>query len=431
MKVKQIIQKKNNLPLNISSLRVFFFVFSLLLCSLSVNAQDNALSRVSVTERGDGKGYVIRYHLSQAIDSFKVIQPESDLIQMTLYGDNLDTSSVSRPAPNPVLDEISFYDIPMGIGVDFYVSDSTYFKTDAYNDKFSDDVLLGLTYTSEKDLQAYTIEMEPIIWSQLIDEEQEMIIDESPQISPVNLVDEGYELEKNKMRFDVVVIDAGHGGHDPGSIGYKGVKEKDITLSISKKVGAYIEEYIPDVKVIYTRDDDSFVDLYERGEIANEAGGDLFVSIHCNSFHSTRPHGTEVYFLGLEKSRAARQVIERENRIVNGETEIKELTPEDLLLYELANSGYMAASEKIASMLDHQFTKRAQRRSRGVKQGRLVVLHEASMPSILVESGFISNPSEQRYLSSDYGQSIIASAIFRAIRDYKQEFEKSQHFNTN
>ncbi|NGP88187.1 N-acetylmuramoyl-L-alanine amidase [Aliifodinibius halophilus] len=261
----------------------------------------------------------------------------------------------------------------------------------------------------------------------------ESLLVEDTEISSAELPkDSNYSKFKDKLKFDVVVIDPGHGGHDPGSIGYRNVKEKDIVLDIAKKVGDYIKEYLPDVKVVYTRDDDTFVGLQERGSIANKAEGDLFVSLHCNSFSSRQPHGTEVYFLGLEKSETALEVMKRENRLVraDNDTEQKELTQEELLIYELANSGYIASSERIAGMLEHQLDDRAQRRSRGVKQARFVVLYHASMPAVLVESGFISNPSEARYLTSDYGQSIIASAIFRSIRNYKKKYEKSQHFNT-
>lgn len=126
--------------------------------------------------------------------------------------------------------------------------------------------------------------------------------------------------------------------------------------------------------------------------------------------------------------------MKKENSVIRfeeGPDRSEELTEEDLLIYELANSAYMATSEKLAGMLEHQFDHRAKRHSRGVKQAGFIVLFHASMPALLVETGFISNPSEQRYLTSDYGQSIIASAIFRAIRNYKLEYEKSQNFKTN
>lgn len=410
-----------------------FCILFLLLFSYGAVAQSNTLSRVSATERSDGEGYVIRYHLQQKVDSFKVFQPMTDLIQMTLYGEGLDTSNIVLPNPGTVIDDISFYQVPLGIGIDLYIGEGNYFKARAYSDGNSNDLLLGLTYTSKEDIEYFTEGLEPIIWSRLSDSTGSLIIDDPAQTGPVSFAGESYQRVKDKMIFDVLVLDAGHGGHDPGSIGYKGVKEKDITLSITKKVGDYVKKYMPDVKVVYTREDDTFIELEERGSIANKAEGDLFVSIHTNSHKSRQPYGTEVYFLGIEKSKDALETMKRENSVIRLEdgNNREKLTPGDLLIYELANSGYIATSEKVAGMVAHQFENRARRHSRGVKQARLVVLYHASMPAILIETGFISNPAEQRYLSSDYGQSIIASAIFRAIRDYKLEYEKSQHFTTN
>jgi N-acetylmuramoyl-L-alanine amidase len=335
------------------------------------------------------------------------------------------------------VDQVSLYDIPFGIGVDIYLPEKHFFKAQAYYDANGKDLLLALTNTEKEEITYLTEGLDPVIWARLSDRDNSMVVGTNRNIENISTrdnSDNAYERVKDKMRFDVVVIDPGHGGHDPGSIGYKGVEEKDIVLSISKKVGGYIEEYLPNVKVVYTREDDTFIDLEERGPIANKAGGDLFVSIHANKFHNRQPHGTETYFLGLERSETALEVMKRENNIINGDEPYdpdKVLSPEELLVYELQNSGYIATSEKIAGRIEDQFANRAQRKSRGVKQGRFVVLYQASMPAILIETGFLSNPSEQRFLSSDYGQSIIASAIFRAIRNYKEEYEKSQHFNTN
>lgn len=397
-----------------------------------LQAQENILNEVSVAERSDGKGHVLRYHLSEAVDSFKVYQPNVDLIQMSLYDSGIDTSNIRLPQKLSVFDEISFYDIPNGIGVDIYISQDQYYEGGAYHDSGSEDLLLALTEADKTDLAYVTKDLDPLIWSRLSMNAENLLVNNELSDTSIAEEDKSYDRFKDKLKFDVVVIDPGHGGHDPGSIGYKNVQEKDIVLNIAKKLGAYINEHLPNVKVVYTRDDDSFVGLEERGSIANEAEGDLFVSLHCNAFSSRQPHGTEVYFLGLEESQTALDVMKRENRVIrnDNDTEQKELTQEELLIYELANSGYLASSERVAGLMEHQFDKRAQRHSRGVKQARFVVLYHASMPSVLVESGFISNPSEARYLTSDYGQSIIASAIFRAVRNYKEEYEKSQHFNT-
>ncbi len=408
------------------------FLFILCLTATSI-AQENILERVSAAERSDGKGYVIRYHLAQKVDSFRVYQPETDLVQMTFYSANVDTSSIATPGATPAMDQINFYDIPSGIGIDIYINKEKNYKADAYYDGNSNDLLLALTETSEEDLKYLTEGLEPIIWSRLSREDTKYQIGSNSNVEPVRVEDDSYKIVKDKMKFDVVVIDAGHGDHDPGSIGYRGIKEKDVVLDIAKKVGNYIENSpeMAGVKVVYTREDDTFIDLEERGSIANKAEGDLFVSIHCNAHHSPQPYGAEVFFLGLERSKSALETMKRENNVIRADnSRTKELTPEELLVYELANSGYIATSEKIAGMIEHQLDDRAARRSRGVKQARLVVLYHASMPAVLVETGFISNPGEARYLTSEQGQAYIASAIFRAIRNYKLEYEKSQHYTT-
>lgn len=413
-------------PLLVISLFLFGFI-------PSIQAQQNSLQRVSVATRDDGKGQVLRFHLTQTVDSFRVYQHEVHLIQLSLYDELLDTTAIQLPEDSPIFDEISFYDIPFGIGVDIYVSEGSFFKSDAYRDAKSNDLLLGLTETDKTELEYLTEGLEPIIWSRFTVTEENLLAGGSETDKTTFAASMGYQKVKSKMQFDVVVLDAGHGGYDPGSIGYNGVIEKEIALAITKKVGGYINEYLPEVEVVYTRDGDEYVGLKERGSIANRHEGDLFVSIHCNSNRSSQPYGTDVFFLGLERSQTALEVMKRENTVVspNDDSEQQKLTPQELLVYELANSGYIATSERIAGMIEYQLDERAKRHSRGVKQARFVVLYHASMPAVLIETGFISNPSEARYLSSEYGQSIIASAIFRAIRNYKEDYEKSQHFTTN
>jgi N-acetylmuramoyl-L-alanine amidase len=242
-----------------------------------------------------------------------------------------------------------------------------------------------------------------------------------------------YEMKK-KIKFDTVVIDAGHGGKDPGTIGYRHVEEKNIALAVALKLGAYIKKYLPGVKVVFTRDKDDFIPLEERGHIANKAQGDLFISIHCNSSPARSAHGTEIYFLGLHHTKDAYEVMKKENSVVkleNNNDKKSQLSEEQLLIYELANSGYMSNAEKFAEDIDHQFKDRARRHSRGIKQAGFIVLYYASMPAVLVELGFISNPREEKFLHSKYGQTIMASALFRAVRKYKEQIDQSQNISTN
>ena len=409
----------------------FLRICTVLVIFFSISQTSSAqiqFDRVSKAERSDGLGYVVRFHFDQPIDSFEVIQPASDLIQMQLFGDDIDTTGIQLPEIGGKIQEVRLYEMENSYGVDIYLDQNVYVMANAYPDKMSDDILLAMTKSTAYEVEVYTQQFLAKNWYLNINPEDALDITMIPAAEP----DENYNDIADKLKFDTIVIDAGHGGKDPGNIGYRRTKEKDIVLAISKKLGEYIEEYLPDVNVIYTRDDDTFIDLYDRGSIANQHEGDLFVSIHANGFHDPSVRGTEVFFLGLHRSESSLEVMKKENMIFNdGEREVRELTEEELLIYELAHSGYISTSERIASMMDHQFSKRANRKSRGVKQAGFVVLYEASMPALLVEVGFLTNPSEQRFLASDYGQSIMASAIFRSIRDYKEEYERSQEIRSS
>lgn len=231
-------------------------------------------------------------------------------------------------------------------------------------------------------------------------------------------------------RLRKVVIDAGHGGKDTGCLS-KNANEKDITLGIALKLGNYIKDLMPSVQVIYTRNSDYFVELHERAAIANRNGADLFISIHCNSVpKATEVHGTETYVMGLHKSRENLEVAMRENAVIaleaNYKTNYDGFDPNDPqgnIIFSLYQNAYIEQSIKFASLLEKQFKQRANRASRGVKQEGFLVLYKTTMPSVLVETGFLSNSSEEKYLRSDDGQSLIASAIYRAFKEYKQSVE--------
>lgn len=408
--------------------KLFIRALALLFFSLFIFADGFAqsqLQRVSNTARSDGMGYVIRYHLSAPVDSFEITQPAPDLIQMVLYDQEIDTTGLILPKQSEKLKEVRLYELEYGYGVDIYLTEGATYKSNAYIDKNGKDILVSLTQSTKEELAQYTQQFLTRNWyKEIVDDDA---LDVSAPPFQTNIL---YNNVRDKLRFDKIVIDPGHGGWDPGSIGYKGVKEKNITLEVAKKLGAYIEEHLPDVEVVYTREDDTYLGLAELGHFANLAEADLYVSIHCNSFHNQYVSGAEVYFLGLSKSNASLEVMKRENSVFKEEIN-QELTEDDLLIYELAHSGYIATSEKIAYMIEDQFRTRAQRKSRGVKQAPFQVLFEAAMPAVLVELGFITNPAEQRFLTSEYGQNIMASALFRAIRDYKVEYEEKQAYNVS
>jgi N-acetylmuramoyl-L-alanine amidase len=232
-----------------------------------------------------------------------------------------------------------------------------------------------------------------------------------------------------ESKIDVVVIDPGHGGHDPGTMG-KVAKEKDVVLSIALKLGKYIETNIPGVKVLYTRKTDKYVEFQERADIANKNQADLFISIHANSIVGANAYGTETYVMGLHKDKSNFEVAKRENSVILMDENYKEKyegfdpqSPESYILFSLNQSAYQESSLKFAQKVEEQFKSRVGRSSRGVKQAGFLVLWMTTTPSVLIETGFLSNANEEKFLSSDLGQDLIASGIYRAFKEYKAEME--------
>jgi len=238
------------------------------------------------------------------------------------------------------------------------------------------------------------------------------------------------EDERAKWKLDVIVLDAGHGGYDPGTIGVTGVKEKTVALGIVLKLGALITKNLKDVKVVYTRKDDRFVELYKRGKIANEAGGKLFISVHCNAMprKPSKTRGFEVYLLRPGRTDEAISIAERENSVIEMEPgyeeKYPELTEENFILVTMAQSAYVKASEEFAGLVQKEISARTSIPNMGVKQAGFYVLVGASMPNVLVESAYLSNRDDERFLRSDSGQMKIADALFRAVKKYKTEYEK-------
>ena len=226
-----------------------------------------------------------------------------------------------------------------------------------------------------------------------------------------------------------VVIDAGHGGNDPGAVGSK-YKESNIALSIALKVGGFIEENFPETEVIYTRKTDVFIELYNRARIANENQADVFISIHCNSSKNSTVSGTETWVMGLSKSQANLEVAKKENSTIlleanylNQYDGFDPNSPEANIIFSLYQNVYLDHSLNLAAKVQNQFEKRVGRGNRGVKQAGFLVLYKTTMPGILVETGFISNPEEEAFIASDKGQVLIASAVYRAFKEYKNEIE--------
>ena len=239
------------------------------------------------------------------------------------------------------------------------------------------------------------------------------------------------EDAQDKWKLDVIVIDAGHGGKDPGTIGVGRTKEKDVTLGIALKLGRLIQKHLKDVKVVYTRKTDTFVDLYKRGQIANNANGKLFISIHCNSTERkpSRAHGFEIYLLRPGRTEEAIKIAERENSVIQLEEgfqqRYKEMTEENFILVTMQQSAFMHYSERFAAIAATTMAKQLKIRNSGVKQAGFYVLVGASMPNVLVETGYLSNRTEEKFLRSQKGQQQIAQALYQGIKEYKAVYEKA------
>ena len=235
---------------------------------------------------------------------------------------------------------------------------------------------------------------------------------------------------ENKSHQFVVVLDAGHGGKDPGRPTKNGYIEKDIALKIVLDIGEELEKN-SNIKVIYTRKADVFVDLFERGKIANRAKADLFVSIHCNAHH-TQAEGAETYVLGIHRNKTNFDVAKAENEVIYLEEDYEKKyagfnpnSPEAVIGLTLAQEEYLDQSIQLASLIQNEFTNKLKRKDRGVKQAGFIVLHQTVMPSVLVETGFITNSSEGAYLNSRKGQNQISNSITEAIINYKKNLDQN------
>ena len=228
----------------------------------------------------------------------------------------------------------------------------------------------------------------------------------------------------------VVVLDAGHGGRDPGAMS-NGVKEKDIALDVALLLGKALED-IPDIKVIYTRKTDRFIELWRRADIANKADADLFLSLHCNSSPSPGPYGTETWVLGDQNEARNFEFAKRENEVIFLEDNYEENyrgfdpnSPESSIALGIEQNIYVEHSINVANKIENSFVKNAKRKSRGLKQHNLLVIRNTYMPSVLVELGFINNKKEAAFLNSKSGQSKMSNALKLAVTEFKNELEQN------
>ena len=353
------------------------------------------IERVSFHPRSDGNGYVVRVHTSARVSAFSVDQ-EGGTVELVVYQARLAPSLRRERARGPVRD-YRFEADEDRVTITFEVRGV---EAQVYPDRDSDDLLVALSRPTRTATPAPGAK-EPRV----------------PAV-PVNIA-----APSTNWRLDKIVVDAGHGGHDVGT-NHNGVREKDVTLAVSRRLGRMIESELG-VEVVYTRSDDRFIELHERGRIANRSNGKLFISIHANAAGSGRARGTETFFLAPHRSNSARGVMERENAVVRMESQpdlYADFDDEGGILRSMAMSAYQEESQLLASLIEGEFGQT--RHSRGVKQAGFLVLWRASMPAVLVETGFVTHRDEARYLSSAEGQDEIARSVFRAVSAYKERYER-------
>jgi N-acetylmuramoyl-L-alanine amidase len=324
---------------------------------------------------------------------------------VTITGVTADTAELNKTKPSEAIKKVLAFQSPASIQLTFRVS-SDVIQAEASNDPASNNLFISLRIRTEA-------------------ERKEM---ERKRLEAVKL---DREQKRDRWKLDVIVIDAGHGGKDPGTIGVAGTYEKEITLSVALKLGKLIEKNLKDVKVIYTRTTDQFVELYRRTQIANEAGGKLFVSLHCNAL----PHkpssksGFEIYLLRPNRSEEAVSIATRENSVVQLEEGYEEryrkLTEEEFIMITMAQSAYMKHSEQFAECAVGSMAKNLVIKNSGVKQAGFYVLVGASMPNVLVEIGYLSNRKEEQLLRSRDGQKKVAEALFKGLKEYKRKYEQA------
>lgn len=242
--------------------------------------------------------------------------------------------------------------------------------------------------------------------------------------------------QDDNYRIKTIVIDPGHGGHDPGCTGGH-AHEKEIVLDIALQLGKSISDYFPHINVIYTRTTDVFIPLYQRAKIANQNKADLFISIHCNSIvNASGVRGSETYVLGLHRAADNLEVAKRENASIyledNYQSNYMGYDPnsaETHILMSMFQNAFLEQSISFAEKVEYQIRYGAHGKSRGVKQAGFLVLRETAMPSVLIESGYLSNATDDHYLNTNQGKHQMAQAIFRAFKDYKQEIESADGSN--
>jgi len=364
-------------------------------------------------------GYLVRIRSSIKVSDADRFIREENWLYVTLPNVRVDTTGLDTLAPGPMVEQVLAVQSQTSaqIAIRFRKKISS---SEIVPDETTNDILVSVqtvTPPSKKELAAERKRRQEEAAKKEEDQQDKL----QTQL----------DTQRKKWKLDVIVLDAGHGGNDPGTLGTIGTREKDITLGIVLKLGKLIAEKLPEVKVVYTRKTDRFVELYRRGQIANENQGKLFISIHCNSLEQkpSATNGFEIYLLRPGKTDDAIKIAQKENAVVRLEQDFQnryqDITDENFIILTMAQSAYVRQSEQFASFLEEEMGKKLSEAGHGVKQAGFYVLVGASMPNVLVETGYLSNRKDEMFLRSPSGQQVVAESILNAIRTYKEAYEKT------
>lgn len=348
-------------------------------------------------------GMLLRIPASRPLNDFESWLRRDGWLYVTIAGARADVDAINKLPPVGMVKKIIAIQSPTSVQLTFKIAGkiatSEIIKADS-----SSDILISLRTPGS---------------------EEKLLLEKKQREVKADL-----EGQRKRWKMDVIVLDAGHGGRDYGAIGVTRVKEKDVALGITLKLGKLLEKNLKGVNVVYTRKSDTFVELHRRGQIANEADGKLFISIHCNSlrYKPSSTRGFEVYLLRPGKTEDAVEIAERENSVIEleegYEQRYQKLTDENFILVTMAQSAHVKASELFADIAQKEIKDHTDIPDRGVKQAGFYVLVGASMPNVLVETAYLSNRQDERILKSEKGQNNIAEALFDAVKKYKDEYEK-------
>lgn len=356
--------------------------------SLVITPTEYNIHNIQIEEKANGTILRIGAHKKFKKREMSAFVHDNGWFYLTVQGGTVDTNEILKADTRGIVKQISVEDLDGGVQLAFFLR-SGIERHEVNQNKKTNEIVVTL-------------------WAPL-----------SKSVARIKEV-------KSQWEIDTVVLDAGHGGKDPGAIGRSGTKEKTIVLDIVKRVGNLLQKNT-NVKVVYTRDEDVFIPLWERAKMANENNGKIFISVHANASRDKNAQGFETFLLRPGKTQDAIEVATLENAVIKYEEDredrYKELTDEGQILATMAQSMFMKESESLAALIQTEIDKEASFPNRGVKQAGFYVLVGASMPNVLIEVGFISNPAEEKQLRTAHYRQKIAEGIYRAIIEFKKSRE--------